>query len=220
MFRLLSILFIITLVCCRCASSSVTTTWKDPNAARLLYNKILVVAVIQDTNISFRKSMEDHLVEDLKQLGYRSVSAMQEFGPNGLVNVEQEATYVKLCGRGIDAVLTIALLDKKKESNSVKTSDRYSSSIEYYNRVWNYRNIAANLMDSSANTIGNKRFFWETMLFDLSTLSPVYLVKTRSFPPPFSDAIAHDYGRLIVGSMLRKKVVKAQPVSSNTLQAF
>jgi hypothetical protein len=164
--------------------------------------------------------MEDHLVEDLKQLGYRSVSAMQEFGPNGLVNVEQEATYVKLCGRGIDAVLTIALLDKKKESNSVKTSDRYSSSIEYYNRVWNYRNIAANLMDSSANTIGNKRFFWETMLFDLSTLSPVYLVKTRSFPPPFSDAIAHDYGRLIVGSMLRKKVVKAQPVSSNTLQAF
>ena len=51
----------------------------------------------------------------MKTNGLIAVSALDEFGTGGLANLAQEETYVKLCNKGIDAVITIALLDGKKE---------------------------------------------------------------------------------------------------------
>lgn len=112
---------------------------------------------------------------------------MDEYGQKDLANLEEEATYIKLCERGVDAIIYIALLDKAKDELKVSESFKYNSNLFYYNRIWNYRKIAANLSDTSFDTQPLKSFFWEGILFDIQTLAPIYVVQTKTFQPVIAD---------------------------------
>src|SRR6266513_3166871 len=90
-----------------CTLTHVVTTWKPQHFSRVNYNNILVVGVIKNENDSLRREIEKHFVVNLEELGYHTVSALHEFGPKGLANLGEEETYIKLCNKGIDAVITI-----------------------------------------------------------------------------------------------------------------
>jgi hypothetical protein len=189
-----------------CSSSEIITSWKSSGHSDN-YKKIMVVGIVKDTGISLRKEMEIHLVNDLKDIGYNAVSALDEFGEGGLEGLEQEQTYVKLCNKGIDAVITIALLDSKKEKYYVPARVKYYSNLYYYNRIWNYNTIQADIALFKGDYEESTRFLWESIFFDLETLSPVYSVQTKTFDPVSLDAMSHEYGRLIIKDMLKKKML-------------
>ena len=206
-----------------CSSSKIISSWKATNDSRE-YKKIIVVGIIKDSSIALRKKMETHLVNDLKATGYNAVSALQEFGEGGLAGLEQEETYIKLCNKGIDAVVTIALLDRKKEKFYVPARVKYYSNLYYYNRIWNYNTIQADLTSmSSMNGEYEEatQFSWESIFFDLQTLSPVYTVQTKTFDPASTGTMAHEYGKMIVANMVKKKVIeKREPFISEPLKTF
>ena len=193
-----------------CSSSKIVSSWKTTNSSRE-YKKIMVVGIIKDTNNVLRRKMETHLVNDLKNIGYYAVSALDEFGEGGLAGLEQEATYIMLCNKGIDAVITIALLDRTKEKFYVPARVKYYSNLYYYNRIWNYNTIQADL-NSSTSLKGEYeetiQFSWESILFDLQSLSPVYTVQTKTFDPTSTETMAHEYGKMIVDNMVKKKVIE------------
>jgi hypothetical protein len=199
-------LLITAFALCSCTSSKLITTWKAAGSARE-YKKILVIGIIKDSSTSLRKQMEKHLVDDLKTAGYNAVSALEEFGKEGLQNLEHEQTYIKLCNKGIDAVVTIALLDRTKEKFYVPAQVKYYSSLYYYNRIWNYSSIQADLMAATKNYEEGTQYLWETILFDLQTLSPVYSVQTKTFDPDSLREMGHEHGKLIVLKMLKDKII-------------
>jgi hypothetical protein len=199
-------LLIIAFSLCSCTSSKVITTWKAADSPRA-YKKILVIGIIKDSSISLRKQMENHLVDDLKAVGYNAVSALEEFGKGGLQNLEQEQTYIKLCNKGIDAVVTIALLDRTREKFYVPAQVKYYSNLYYYNRIWNYSSIQADLIAATKNYEESTQYLWETILFDLQTLSPVYTVQTKTFDPDSLMEMGHEHGKLIVSKMLKDKII-------------
>jgi hypothetical protein len=199
-------LFFIMLILYSCSSSKVITTWKALGNQRE-YKKILVVGIVKDSSINLRKQMEKHLADDLKTVGYNAVPALEEFGQGGLANLEQEQTYIKLCGKGIDAVITIALLDRKKEKLYVPARVKYYSSLYYYNRIWNYNSIQADLTSPKGHYEESTQYLWETILFDLPTLSPVYTVQTKTFDPASLNEMGHEHGKLIVSKMLKDKIL-------------
>ena len=184
----------------------------------------MVVGIIKDSNIIMRKKMETHLVNDLKAIGYNAVAALDEFGNGGLAGLVQEETYIKLCNKGIDAVITIALLDRKKEKFYVPAKVKYYSNLYYYNRIWNYSTIQADLTlvtSMKGNYEESTQFSWESILFDLQTLSPVYTVQTKTFDPASTETMAHEYGRMIVANMVKNKVIeKREAIISEPLKAF
>src|SRR6185503_7557372 len=132
-----------------------------------VHNKIMVVGIIKDGNDSFRAHAETILVKSLNELGYNTVSALQEFGPKGLSNLGEADTYIKLCNNGIDAVLTFALLDKMKQTKYRPAKVSAGTSHYYYNRIWNYPKMQADLSEPESPH-GN--YLWESILFDLNTL--------------------------------------------------
>jgi len=156
--------------------------------------------------------MEEHFVSELKTLGYNAVSSLEEFGAGGLQGLEQEETYVKLCNKGIDAVITIALLDKQKEHYYVPAKVKYYSSVYYYNRIWNYQKIQADPLSVGADSV-NTQLLWETILFDLTRLTPVYSAQTKPFDPALEGAMAHTYGEMLVAGMVKSKTLFKQPVA-------
>ncbi len=175
----LQIIFLLLFILCGCASPYIRTTWKAQHAFKGKYNKILVVGIIKDEDIILRGQVEKHFMNDLKESGYNALSALEEYGPKGLSNLGQEETYIKLRSSGIDAVITIALIDKAKEKYH-KPRKAYGYINNYYfDRIWNYQTIQAELIDGYYP--GNNEFFWESILFDLNTLEPLCTLQTTSF---------------------------------------
>ena len=98
-----------------CSTSRITSSWKAENIQPKEYNKILVLGLVNDPDRSLREKMEEHLVGDLKALGYNAVCSCDEFNPKAFENMSEKQALDKLNNSGIDAVLTIVLLNKSKE---------------------------------------------------------------------------------------------------------
>jgi hypothetical protein len=203
-----------------CATSDIKTTWKALHNSPGKYNKILVVGIIKDEDTTLRSRVEKHLTDDLKESGYKAVSALEEYGPGGLANLGQQETYIKLRKNGIDAIITIALIDKSKEKSQKSSKAVVNASIYYYNRIWNYPAIQAELVNGKYPPAND--FFWESILYDLNTLEPQITVQTNSFKSGTPENIAHEYGKQIIGLMIKEKILQKQmnEPKSNEVKSF
>lgn len=191
-----------------CMSSRVTTTWKSGQLAPGHYNKIMVVGIAPEQKDSLRLEIEKQLTEELTALGYNTVSYRAEFGRDGFSGLSEEATYLQLCNKGIDAVITLALIGEPERLNA-PNKNRYTSAY-YYSRIWSYRNLAA----------GDNINRWETILFDLSALEPRTVLQAKH-----TDATSSgNEVRAIVSGMIRKmtreKVLEKQKKPLPALKPF
>jgi hypothetical protein len=202
------IVLILVLITVSCTSSKITTSWKAENTLPQKYNKILVLGLIRETDRSLQQNMENHLMEDLKVMGYNAVSSLSEFGPKAFDKMEEEAAIEKLKNSGIDAVVTIVMLDKQKEQKYVPGNLYYSPYGMYYNRFWGYRTTLYRRIYEPGYYVTETKYFWESNLYDMSTQKLVYSVQTESFDPVNSESMAHQYGKMIVKDMVNQLVLK------------
>ncbi len=117
-------------------------------------------------------------------------------------------------------MITIALLDRKKEKYYVPARVKYYSNLYYYNRIWNYNTIQADMGLISGGYEEVPSFLWESIFFDLETLSPIYSVKTKTFDPVSLNAMSHEYGKLIIKDMLKKKMLLPEAPKTEQLKVF
>jgi len=204
------------LIAAGCSTSKITSSWKADNAIVPKYNKVLVLALIRENDRSIQENMENHLVGDLKELGYNAVSSLREYGPKAFGQMDEEAAIDKLKNSGVDAVITIVLLDKKKESRYVPGDLYFSPYGYYYNRFWGYRTVLYRRIYEPGYYVTDTKYFWESNLYDMSTQKLVYSVQTRSFDPASSESLGHEYGRMIVKNMLKENIL----LSKGTVKPF
>ena len=167
----------------------------------------MTVGVIKGDNDSIRLHIERNLSLSLAGLGYNAVSAFDEFGPTGLANMGNEETYLKLCNQGIDAVIIVTLIDKSRE-NQFRTRKHYTYPDNYYyDRIWNYKNIQADLSNRSSGK--QNTYFWEAILFNLSTLEAECTIQSRSFTSIAYSNVA-EFENLLIKKMLKEKILQRQ----------
>jgi hypothetical protein len=111
----ISILFILV----ACADVKITHSWKSELSSQKRFNKILIVGLFTNKDRGLREEMESHLQGDLQELGYNALSSIKLYGPTSFVGINEDTLLSKIEDDGIDAVLTIVLLDRKKEKNYV-----------------------------------------------------------------------------------------------------
>lgn len=191
-----------------CTSSRITTSWKAENAVPQKYNKIMVLALIRETDRTIQENMENHFVGDLHDLGYNAVSSLKEYGPKAFDNMDENAAIGKLKNSGIDAIMTIVLLDKQKERKYVPGNVYYTPYSYYSNRFWGYRTTLYQRVYEPGYYVTDTKYFWESNLYDMSTQKLVYSVQTESFDPASSELLGHEYGQLIVKDMLKNNVLQ------------
>ena len=191
-----------------CGTTYITSTWKAPDFTPKKYNKVMVLGIIREADRTIRERMENHLVGDLKALGYHAFSAYQEYGPKAFQDMTEEQANQKLSGDGIDAVVTVVLLDKQKERYYVPGRVAYSPYIYYQNRVWGYYHSINGRIGMPGYYEVTTKYFWESNLYDLSSDKLVYSVQTQSFEPASTEALAHEYGQKIIQSMIKGNVLQ------------
>lgn len=191
-------------------SARITSTWKAPEATAKKFNKIMVLGIIREADRSIKEQMEDHLVGDLKELGYNAFSAYDVYGPKAFDGMTEQQANQKLAADGIDGVISVVLLDKQKERHYIPGRVVYSPYIVYHNHFWGYyHSIYTRIGDPGYYEITTK-YFWESNLYDLTTNQLVFSVQTQSFDPESRENLAHEYGKKIVQAMVNANVLQKQ----------
>lgn len=206
MKKILCLFLVIMIIATGCNSSKITSSWRAENFVDNHFKKILVLTLKREADLTLQQKMEGHLVEDLQALGYNAVSSLQEYGPKMFHNIEEQTAIDKLKSSGVDAVITIVLLDKKKERKYVPGSMFYSPYGYYYGRFWGYRGSLYRRIYEPGYYITDTKYFWESNLYEMKTQQLVYSVQTESFDPKDAGSLGHEYGKLIVKNMLEEKV--------------
>lgn len=195
-----------------CSSSRITHSWKAENILPKKFSKILVLGLNNETDIGTREKMENHFVGDLGELGYTAVSSLKEFGPKAFKKMDEDAALDKLKSSGFDAVITIVLLDKTKEKHYVPGRVYFSPYIIYQRRFWGYYTTIYDRVYTPGYYTTDTRYFWESNLYDLTSKELLYSVQTESFDPASSESLAHEYGKLIVGDIVKHHILSKSGV--------
>lgn len=210
MKKVLFSVFALSFIWNGCTTSHITSEWKAPDVHPQAYNKIMVCSMIREADRSIGEKMEQHLMNDLKGLGYEASSAYQQYGPKGLLNLTEEQVYQKLRNDSIDAVVTIVLLDKEKERYYGPHQAYYSPYVIYYGNFYGYYNTMSWRVGDPGYYSVSTRYFWESNLYDLDKGKLLYSVQTQSFNPSSKESMAHEYGKMILQSMVNGKVLEKQ----------
>lgn len=195
-------------------SSRITSSWVAQDVQPKKYNKIVVLGLIREADRTIRENMEKHITDDLRDLGYNAVCSCDEYNPKAFEGMSEEQALEKLRKDGVDAVLTVTLLDKTKERYYVPGRIYYTPYYIYHNRFWGYYRVMYRRIESPGYYGLNTKYFWESNFYDMNTDQLIYSVQSQSFDPTSTDAMSHEYGLMIVKNMLEKNVLSNQKEKS------
>ena len=201
-----SILILIIFLLAGCRANRTVTAWETQHVEPIQYQRIMVVAILQDEDSVVRKNIETSFSTVLSNLGYRTVTALSEFGQTGLRNMGEDETYIKVRDKGIDAVVTIALVNKTKETSTLPAAAHNYRNNFYFNRIFQYK---INLTQPGTNPHG-EQYYWECLLFDLSKLEAAIAVQTIPSAKPKQVKMGNDLARHLIRKMVRAKTLKRQ----------
>jgi hypothetical protein len=197
-----------------CSTSSITHSWRSDNISKNNYTKILVVGLSDDRDRNMREQMENHLAGDLAAMGYNAISSFKVYGPKSFENSTEKEVLSNLDSIGVDAVITVVLLDKKSERYYVPHKvyrSPYRTRFGYYNQnFWAYYSTTYSHIYTPGYYQVDTRYFWESNFYDMGKKQLLYSVQTRSFNPSSTESLAHEYGKMIVKDMVKQGIVSAK----------
>lgn len=201
LFLLLPMVFI------SCQPSKITQSWASKDVAPKKYKKILVLGVMPANENELLVKMEDHIADDLKNLGYNTVAANMFFPPGTFVKGDTARARSAIEGKGFDGILTVVLLDKVKEQIYVpgKITD-----MAYYNRYGRFDRYLSEVSErvyTPGYYADETRYIWENNFYDLGSRQLIYSARSRTFDIAGKTTLAHTYGQLMVQSLINKKII-------------
>ncbi|MBI1344238.1 MAG: hypothetical protein GC171_15045 [Terrimonas sp.] len=203
-----SLIVFLLLIVTGCSTTRIVSSWKNPVATTPSFNKILVVGLMSETNRVLREKMENHLVADLRSRGYDASCSCEEFGPKIFEHLSENEAIDKIRNSGYDAVLTIVLLDKTKERYYQPGRVYYSPYVVYQHRFWGYYTTIYDRVYTPGYYQTNTKYFWESNLYELNNNKELlYSVQTESFDPASASSMADEYGKLIVGDLVKNDIL-------------
>lgn len=168
----------------------------------------MVIGIITDNNRDMREKMENHLTDDLSAKGINAVSSYKEYGPKSFEGLKENEALAKLQNAGVDAIVTIVLLNKEKEKYYVPGRVTYSPYTIYQRRFYGYYTTIYDRIYEPGYYSERTNLFWESNFYDAESKSLLYSVQTKSFEPGSAESLAHEYGKMIVADMGKKGLLK------------
>lgn len=190
-----------------CNPSKITQTWTAANRTPKQYRQILVLGVLPDTDNELQVKMEKHLVDDLKNLGYKAEAAHTVFPPGTFVKGDTSRAKTAILEKGYDAVLTIVLLDKKKEQVYIPGKITDYTYYYRYGRFDRYISEVNERIYTPGYFAEETKYIWENNFYDIGTKQLVYSARSRSFDTESKSTLAHTYGQLMVENLVSNKIL-------------
>lgn len=198
---------LLALLLIACSPVRITTHWENKQSDGITFKKILVLGLIREADRSIQEKMEVHMVNDLSAMGYEAISSLKEYGPKAFEQMNETEALARIRNHSIDAVITIVLLDKKKERKFIPDNLYSSPGYYYYTDLWGYRSSLFNRIYQPGYYVTDTRYFWESNTYYMHNQQLICSVQTQSFDASNTESMAHAYGQLILKYMIKQKIL-------------
>ncbi|MBK6383894.1 MAG: hypothetical protein IPP02_00380 [Chitinophagaceae bacterium] len=197
-----------------CQPSKITQSWTAKDVVPKKYQKILVLGVLTDNDNELQVKIEDHLAGDLKDLGYNAVAANKVFPPGTFIKGDTAKAKAAVEEKGFDGVLTVVLLDKKKERFYVPGRITDYTTYNRYGRFDRYYNTITERIYTPGYYGEETKYVWENNFYDLYLKQMIYSARSSSFDITSKSTLAHTYGLLMVNNLVEKDIL-IKPVKAD-----
>jgi hypothetical protein len=200
-----SILYlIIILIIEGCASSTqITGSWKNPQPPSKKINSILVTALTDKANS--RQTIETDLVNLIQNRGMKGIKSMDVLPPGFTTGKEPDRQLLldKIKGSNVDAILTVALINKETESRYVPGNYAYQpvTRFGYYGRFWGYYTTWYPTLYAPGYYTDDRTYFLETNLYSVETEDLLWSAQSETYNPGSLLDFSKEYASAILKQM-------------------
>lgn len=198
---------ILIAILCSCNSTKIATSWKAENYSAPKFKHIMVWGILTAQDSTLRQKIEHHMADDLKTYGYDAVTSMDIYGSKAFDKMEESTVINQFKNSGVDAVITIVLLNKTKELEYQPAAIIYKPIPEYQYMEKYYSSEYVKIYTPGYYSTKTK-YYWESHLYDIKKGQLAYVVQTNSFNPSSRERLAHENGQLILKDMSKKILLK------------
>lgn len=205
------VMFSTLLLMTGCAgSTNIVASWDNPEIADQKYNNILVTAMVAD--ISTKQSLEDDLVDELKERGVETTKSLNLFPPKlrdekmrskeELLNAIEENQF--------DGVITVTVIDQENEARYVPGNYPYSpvNSFGYYGTFWGYYNFWYPQVYNTGYYDIDRTYFLETNLYDAKSEKLVWSAQSKTVDPATLETFTENFSEKIIKSIAEKNLLQ------------
>ena len=200
-----------------CSTTKITSRWKADTMPQASFNTVMAVVVAGNEDRPLIEKMEKHIAGDFNLMGYKGLTAFQEFGPKTLRGLNEPALIAKLNEKGVDAVMMVSLLNKTKEKYYVPDRMQRTPYAYYNDRFQRHYDVIYERTIVPGYYAEDTRYFWECSFYDTRSGKLLYSAISESFEPASLDGLAHQYGSLMVSDMVKEKII-IDKASQSTFQ--
>ena len=187
-----------------CTATKITSSWTAPSAGAIDYKKIMVVGVVQNEDNAMRKKIEEHMVDELKGLGYAAVAYTNEFNDGELRYMRYDSVKRRLANKQIDGVIVASLLAIDKERIYVQDKTLPKADNVPLGGFWETTTTGRQNIGRANYYVTSVQYFWQCQFFDVKNLALLYNATSTAFEVSSEESFAHKYGKAIVNDMQKR----------------
>lgn len=180
-----------------CATTQITSTWRDPAIGAIQFRKVVGVAISADTTL--RRVAEDEFVRAVgPAVGIAGYSIISD---DELRNRDQARARIEAAG--VDGVVVFRLA-------SVETSERWVPPTTYGN-TWGYWGMAAPMAFQPGYMATDRTAVVETNAYNVADARLVWSARSETLNPRNAQTLIDDVVRVVVAKMRTEKLLPPAP---------
>lgn len=191
--------------------TQITASWKNKAVKANQVSSIMVTALTDKANV--RQVVEEDLAKGLQEKGYKATRSMDVAPPKFTEGSEpdKEELLNKIRKTKIDAILTIALIDKDTETRYVPGSYGYTpvTRFGYYGRFGGYYNTWYPTLYSPGYYTEDKVYFIEANLYDAKTEELLWSAQSETYNPGGLRDFSKDFTSAVIAKMEKDGILRS-----------
>lgn len=206
MHRFLTFLIGLLILClAACNSTRMVGTWKNDDYFQPSIDTVAVIGIVKRLDI--RRALEQETAEELRDRGYHVVEGLEVLSLDYQPTEDNRSNLRDKMGRhGVDAVVTLSLLDVKEEERYVPGTVGYQPQT-YYNPFFNYFTTVHNRVYQPGYYRNSVEVFMESNLFDLHANEVMWSGQSRTYQRRSVKNFADDFANVVVESMDQSEII-------------
>lgn len=202
------------LICACSTSTRITGSWKDPaiDAGTGENKSVLITALSR--NIEVRTKLENALAAKAAELNIKAIKSSDIFTPDFFQEIPaRDELFAKIRQTGVDAILTVSLIDTESNTRYVRGTTRYAPLPLYswYGGFYTYFNYWHPIMYDPGYYVTDKTYFLETNLYDAQTDRLIWSAQSETVNPASIDAFANEYPEILLERMVNDGLLIQEP---------
>lgn len=159
-----------------CASSKITSQWKDPELGAKKYTNILIIGVAKQPDR--RKFYEDEFAKQLNRQGIMAMASHTIIPRDKML--DRDTIVKSIQGLQVDGVI-VTRLQGIKEQKKVAPGSTYQVPYGYYNNMYDYYNTSFSTAPTRSYAETHEYLQLESNLYDAETEKLAYSITTDTF---------------------------------------